>query len=45
MSRIAKDLWINEKVVRLWMQAYREAAGSEVQVFSGHGRRQDAELS
>ena len=32
-------------MLRLWMQASREAAGSGQQAFPGHGRPRDAELA
>ena len=45
VSQIAKDLGINENMLRRWMQASREAAGSGQQAFPGHGRPKDAELA
>jgi len=45
ISQIAKDLGLNENVLRRWMQASRETAGSEVQAFPGHGRPRDEELA
>jgi transposase len=45
ISQIAKDLGINENMLRRWMQASRETAGSGVQAFPGHGRPRDAELA
>jgi transposase len=45
ISRIAVDLGINENMLRRWMQASRESAGSGLQAFPGHGRPKDAELA
>jgi len=45
VSRIAVDLGINENMLRRWMQASRESAGSGLQAFPGHGRPKDAELA
>jgi transposase-like protein len=45
VSRIAADLGINENMLRRWMQAARETAGSGLQAFPGHGRPRDAELT
>ena len=45
VSRIAKDLGINENMLRRWMQASRESAGSGLQAFPSHGRPKDAELA
>jgi transposase len=45
VSQIARDLGINENMLRRWMQASREAAGSGIQAFPGHGRPRDAELA
>jgi transposase-like protein len=45
VSRIAADLGINENMLRRWMQASRETAGSGMQAFPGHGRPRDAELT
>jgi transposase len=45
VSRIAADLGINENMLRRWMQASRQAAGSGIQAFPGHGRPTDAELA
>ena len=45
VSQIAKDLGINENMLRRWMQAFRETAGSGQQAFPGHGRPRDAELA
>ena len=45
ISQVAKDLGINENMLRRWMQASRETAGSGKQAFPGHGRPRDAELA
>ena len=45
ISRIAKDLGINENMLRRWMQQTREAADSGLRVFPGRGRPKDAELA
>jgi transposase-like protein len=45
VSRIAAELGINENMLRRWMQASRQTAGSGLQAFPGHGRPRDAELA
>jgi transposase len=45
ISQIAKDLGLNENVLRRWMHVFQETAGSEVQAFPGHGRPRDEELA
>ena len=45
VSQIAKDLGLNENVLRRWMQTSRETAASGTQPFPGHGRPRDAELA
>ena len=46
ISQIARDLGINENMLRRWMQQTREAADDTgLQVFPGHGRPKDAELA
>jgi transposase len=45
VSQIAKDLGINDNMLRKWMQQTREAAGTAIRVFPGHGRTRDAELT
>ena len=45
ISHIAKDLGLNENVLRRWMQQAREATGSGIQAFPDHGRPKDAELT
>src|SRR5215469_11682323 len=44
VSQVAKDLGINENVLRRWITQTREAAGTNIRVFPGHGRPRDAEL-
>jgi len=44
ISQVAKDLGLNENVLRRWITQTREAAGTNVRVFPGHGRARDAEL-
>ena len=43
ISQIAKDLGLNENVLRRWMQQAREAEGTGIKVFPGHGRPKDEE--
>ena len=45
VSQIAKDLGLNENVLRRWMQHTREAAEGGPRAFPGHGRPRDAELA
>ena len=45
ISQVAKDLGINENVLRRWMKQTREAADTGLQAFPGHGRPRDAELA
>ena len=44
-SQIAKDLGINDGVLYRWIQQSREAAGSGIKAFPGHGRPRDEELT
>jgi transposase len=44
ISQVAKDLGLNENVLRRWITQTREAAGTNIKVFPGHGRARDAEL-
>ena len=44
VSQVAKDLGLNENVLRRWITQTREAAGTNIRVFPGHGRARDAEL-
>jgi len=44
VSQVAKDLGVNENVLRRWITQTREAAGTNIRVFPGHGRARDAEL-
>jgi transposase len=45
VSQIAKDLGLNESMLRRWMTESRETAASGNQAFPGHGRPRDAELT
>jgi transposase-like protein len=45
ISQTAKDLGVNENMLRRWMQQSRQTAGSGAQAFPGHGRPRDAELA
>ena len=45
ISQIAKDLGINDNVLYRWVQVSREAAGSGIKAFPGHGRPRDEELT
>jgi transposase len=45
VSQIARDLGINDNMLRKWIQQIREAAGTPIRVFPGHGRSRDAELT
>src|SRR5215470_17736326 len=45
ISQIAKDLGINENVLRKWVQKAHEAAGTGLRPFPGHGRPHDQELA
>jgi len=44
ISQVAKDLGLNENVLRRWITEARESAGTNINVFPGHGRARDAEL-
>src|SRR5215469_15231391 len=44
ISQVAKDLGLNENVLRRWITQTREAAGTNTRVFPGHGKPRDAEL-
>jgi len=44
ISQVAKDLGLNENVLYRWIRQTREAAGTNINVFPGHGRARDAEL-
>jgi len=44
ISQVAKDLGLNENVLRRWITQTREAVGTNIRVFPGHGRARDAEL-
>ena len=45
ISQVAKDLGLNENVLRRWITQTREAAGTNTRVFPGHGRPRDVELT
>ena len=44
ISQVAKDLGLNENVLRHWITQTREAEGTNVRVFLGHGWARDTEL-
>jgi len=44
ISQVAKDLGLNENVLRRWIAQTRESAGTGINMFPGHGRARDAEL-
>jgi transposase len=43
-SRVAKDLGLNESMLRRWTHEAQESAGAGTKAFPGHGRPRDAEL-
>jgi transposase len=45
IGKVAVDLGLNGSVLRRWMQEAREAAGTGIRVFPGHGRPEGEELS
>jgi transposase-like protein len=45
ISQIAKDLGLNETMLRRWMAQTKETEGSGVRVFPGHGRPRDEEMA
>ena len=45
IAQIAKDLGLNESVLRRWMHEARNSAGTSARAFPGHGRPRDAELA
>ena len=45
ISQIAKDLGINENVLRRWMKQTQETTGTNLPTFPGHGKPHDAELA
>ena len=45
ISQVAKDLGLNENVLRRWIRQTKEAEGTASTVFPGHGRARDAELT
>ena len=44
ISQVAKDLGLNENVLRRWIHQTKGAEGTNINVFPGHGRARDAEL-
>ena len=44
ISQVAKDLGLNENVLRRWIHQTLDAEGTNIRVFPGHGRARDAEL-
>ena len=45
VSQVAKDLGLNESMLRRWMAEARESTGTGAPAFPGHGRPRDAELA
>jgi transposase len=45
VSQVAKDLGLNESMLRRWVHESREAAGGGATAFTGHGRPRDEELA
>jgi transposase len=43
IAQVAEDLGLNESVLRRWMHETREAAGTGIRAFPGHGRPKDEE--
>jgi len=44
ISQVAKDLGLNENVLRRWINQTRNAKGTNLKIFPGHGNARDAEL-
>jgi transposase len=44
ISQVAKDLGLNENVLRRRIRQTLDAEGTNIRVFPGHGRARDAEL-
>jgi transposase len=44
ISQVAKDLGLNENVLRRWIHQTKDAEGTTINVFPGHGRPRDVEL-
>jgi len=44
ISQVAKDLGLNENVLRRWIRQTLDAEGTNIIVFPGHGKARDAEL-
>ncbi|MDR2795451.1 MAG: transposase, partial [Spirochaetaceae bacterium] len=45
VRQVAADLGINENMLHRWIQQAREAGGSGLPPFPGHGRPRDEELT
>ena len=45
VSQVAKDLGLNESMLRRWMAETRESTGTGAPAFPGHGRPREAELA
>jgi transposase len=45
VSQIAKDLGLNESMLRRWIKEEQESAKTGVKTFPGHGRPKDEELA
>jgi transposase len=45
ISRIARDLGVNENMLRRWIQQTRQTAQGGLPPFPGHGRPRDEELA
>jgi len=45
VSLIAKDLGLNESMLRRWMHEASGSAGTSARAFPGHGRPRDVELA
>jgi transposase len=45
VSQIVKDLGVKESVLYRWIQREREAVGTGLSAFPGHGRPRDAKLA
>ena len=45
VSQVAKDLGLNESMLRRWVQESHQAAGGGAAAFPGHGRPRDEELA
>ena len=45
ISQIAKDLGLNENLLRKWMEIMKNGEGNGIKVFPGRGNPRDAELA